>query len=154
MRHVRRRDGKPSALPPEAPAATAPPGPQPPRARTARPSPARTGPLIVSVQPAGLDNATWDRFRTGRLAATRTIDLHGRTVQSAFHALAAFLSRAYADRVRVVEVVTGGNSARGTIRRELPVWLNLAELRPLVLAAAQPHAAHPGAVRLLLRRTR
>ena len=40
------------------------------------------------------------------------------------------------------------------IRRELPLWLNLAELRPLVLAAAHPHAANTGSVRLLLRRIR
>jgi DNA-nicking Smr family endonuclease len=40
------------------------------------------------------------------------------------------------------------------IRRELPLWLNLPELRPLVLAAAYPHPANPGAVRLLLRRIR
>lgn len=88
------------------------------------------------------------------MAGRRTLDLHGRTMQSAFHALATFLSHAHADRLRVVEVVTGGNSARGAIRRELPVWLNLSELRPLVLAAAYPHAANQGAVRLLLRRTR
>ena len=40
------------------------------------------------------------------------------------------------------------------IRRELPLWLNLAELRPLLLAASHPHPANTGAVRLLLRRPR
>ena len=30
------------------------------------------------------------------------------------------------------------------LRRELPLWLNLPEIRPLVLAAAHPHAANPG----------
>jgi hypothetical protein len=42
------------------------------------------------------------------------------------------------------------------------LWLNLPEIRPLVLAAAHPHtssamhshAANPGSVRLLLRRPR
>jgi hypothetical protein len=34
------------------------------------------------------------------------------------------------------------------------MWLNLPEIRPLVLAAAHPHAANPGSVRLLLRRVR
>lgn len=152
MRHVRRRDGTPSAPPQDCPAAA--PAPQPRLVRPSATPQARTGPLIVGVQPPGLDNATWDRFRSGRMAGRRTLDLHGCTMQSAFHALAAFLSHAHADRLRVVEVVTGGNSARGAIRRELPVWLNLSELRPLVLAAAYPHAANQGAVRLLLRRTR
>ena len=50
-----------------------------------------------------------------------------------------------------VEVVTGQG---GVLRRELPLWLNLPELRGLVLAAAHPHATNPGAVRLLLRRVR
>jgi hypothetical protein len=40
------------------------------------------------------------------------------------------------------------------LRRELPLWLNLPEFRGVVLAAAHPHAANPGAVRLLLRRVR
>ncbi len=152
MRHVRRRDS--GSPPPPAPAAPPAAAVQARRAPADAVPPPFGTPLVVGVQPPGLDNATWERFRTGRAAPSRTLDLHGRTVQAAFGALAAFLSRAHADRVRVVEVVTGGDPARGAIRRELPVWLNLSELRPLVLAAAHPHAANPGAVRLLLRRTR
>jgi DNA-nicking Smr family endonuclease len=113
-------------------------------------------PLGIGAQPAGLDNATWNRFRSGRLTPTRTLDLHGRTAQRAFHALHSFLQAAHADRVRCVEVITGrgAGEAGGVIRRELPIWLNLPDLRPLVLAASYPHAANPGAVRLLLRRPR
>lgn len=119
-------------------------------------SPQRAAALVVDRQPGGLDNSTWNRFRTGRLAPTRTLDLHGRTAQRAFHALADFLHRAAIDRQRCVEVITGRGSGPegGVIRRELPLWLNLAELRPLVLAAAHPHPANTGAVRLLLRRPR
>ena len=50
--------------------------------------------------------------------------------------------------------MTGRGSEGGVLRRELPLWLNLPEIRPLVLAAAHPHAANPGSVRLLLRRAR
>ncbi len=84
----------------------------------------------------------------------RTLDLHGRTAQRAFHALHAFLHAAHADHVRCVEIITGRGSGEtgGVLRRELPLWLNLPALRPLVLAASHPHAANPGAVRLLLRR--
>jgi hypothetical protein len=32
------------------------------------------------------------------------------------------------------------------------MWLNAPSLRPLVLAAAHPHAANPGSTRILLRR--
>ena len=42
----------------------------------------------------------------------------------------------------------------GVLRRELPLWLNRPDIRPLILAAAHPHAANPGSVRLLLRRAR
>ncbi len=116
----------------------------------------RMGPLVVGIQPPGVDNSTWSRFRTGKLPAGRTLDLHGRTAQRAFFALQAFLGSAHADRMRVVEVITGRGSGEdgGVIRREFPLWLNLHELRPLVLAAAHPHAANLGSVRLLLRRPR
>ena len=117
---------------------------------------ARPSPLVVDRQPGGLDNATWNRFRTGKLPATRTLDLHGRTAHRAFHALQDFLARAAGDRQRCVEIITGRGTGPegGVLRRELPLWLNLAEFRPLVLAAAHPHPANTGAVRLLLRRQR
>lgn len=125
----------------------------------ARPRPmaaARVGhaplaPLAIGAQPGGVDSATWHRFRTGKLPAARTLDLHGQTAQRAFHSLAMFLRVAQAEGLRCVEVVTGQG---GVLRRELPLWLNLPELRGLVLAAAHPHAANPGSVRLLLRRAR
>ena len=122
---------------------------QPHRAPT-RPAPT----LGVGAQPGGLDNSSWNRFRSGKLAPVRTLDLHGRTAQRAFHALHTVLHAAHADRVRVVEIITGRGSGEtgGVIRRELPLWLNLPALRPLVLAATHPHAANPGSVRLLLRR--
>ena len=139
-----------------------PPAPEPGVAALALPAAPpvpvvhRMGPLVVGVQPPGVDNATWARFRTGKLPAGRTLDLHGRTAQRAFFALQAFLGSAHADRLRVVEVITGRGSGEGSgvIRREFPLWLNLHELRPLVLAAAHPHAANQGSVRLLLRRAR
>jgi len=115
-----------------------------------------TPPLSVGGQPGGLDSATWQRFRSGKLAAAGTLDLHGLTVQRAFHALVAFLRNAHAQRLRCVEIVTGrGNGVTGgAIRREFPLWLNLPEIRPMVLGAAHPHALNPGSVRLLLRRVR
>ena len=113
-------------------------------------------PVEVGEQPGGVDNRTWARLRTGKLPPGRQLDLHGRTAQHAFHALQAFLHRAQADRVQVVEVITGRGSGEGggVIRRELPLWLNLPPLRGMVLAVVHPHAANVGAVRVLLRRGR
>lgn len=131
----------------------------PPAPMPAAPQPGRPRPLAqlqVGTAPGGVDRATWTRFRTGKLAAARTLDLHGRTVQRAYAELHAFLGQAVADRVRCVEVITGRGSGEsgGVIRREFPLWLNGPALRPLVLAASHPHPANPGSVRLLLRRAR
>ena len=110
--------------------------------------------MRVGAAPGGLDKASWNKFRTGKIATMRTLDLHGRTAQRAFHALQAFLHAAHADHVRCVEVITGRGAGEtgGVLRRELPLWLNLPALRPLVLAATHPHAANPGSVRIMLRR--
>lgn len=142
--------------PPESPppAAVLPPRPSPMiMARAVRQKPR---PVAVGDHPGGIDTGTWERFRSGKLVTTRRLDLHGQTAQRAFHALVAFLRIAHADRVRCVEVITGRGSGEtgGVIRREFPIWLNLPEIRPLVLAATHPHAANPGSVRLLLRRAK
>jgi len=113
-------------------------------------------PLSVGTQPGGIDGATWQRFRTGKLLTARKLDLHGMTAQRAFHTLVSFLRSAHAEQARCVEVVTGRGSGEtgGVIRREFPHWLNLPEIRPLILGAVHPHALNPGSVRLILRRIR
>jgi DNA-nicking Smr family endonuclease len=113
-------------------------------------------PLAVGESPGGVDGASWQRLRGGKLVPERKLDLHGLTAQRAYHALVAFVRSAHADRLRCVEVITGRGSGdeTGVLRRELPLWLNRPDIRPLVLAAAHPHAANVGAVRLLLRRVR
>jgi len=143
---------------PEAPPepALAPGSALPPMPSAPLPVVKRLSPLQIGNHPPGVDKATWNRFRAGKLLATRTLDLHGRTAQRAFFALQDFLGSAHAEKLRCVEVITGRGSGEngGVIRREFPLWLNQPELRPLVLAAAHPHAANPGSVRLLLRRVR
>jgi DNA-nicking Smr family endonuclease len=136
--------------------ADATPAGSPATANAAR-APAVSRPFLdVGTHPGGLDKSTWTKFRTGRLPSMRTLDLHGRTAQRAYHALQAFVMSAHADGVRCVEVITGRGSGEqgGVLKRELPHWLNHPTLRPLVLAASHPHPANPGSVRLLLRRTR
>jgi DNA-nicking Smr family endonuclease len=126
--------------------------PGPPVAATRAPA----APLAVGDTPGGLDAASWKRLRSGRLVPERRLDLHGLTAQRAHQTLLAFLADAHADKVRCVEIITGRGSGEGggVLRRELPLWLNLPGLRPLVLAAVHPHPRNPGAVRLLLRRPR
>ena len=128
------------------------PSPTPPR-------PAKPGilaPIEIGTSPGGVDRSTWTRFRGGKLAPQRTLDLHGRTVQRAHAELHAFFGTAMAERLRCVEIITGRGSGEtgGVLRREVPLWLNDPALRPIILAASHPHPANQGAIRVLLRRIR
>jgi DNA-nicking Smr family endonuclease len=146
---------KPAEASPAKPTPPAPPARPKFAAQASKPRMVAT-PLTVGTPPGGIDKATWQRFQSGKLLAVRRLDLHGMTAQRAFHALVAFLRTAHAEQARCVEVVTGRGTgeAGGVIRRELPHWLNLPEIRPLILGAAHPHALNPGSVRLILRRIR
>jgi len=151
------------ALPPPPPVPVAPPPPAP-TAPAPVPPPAverpRTGrvhaPVHVGTAPPGIDSHRWRDLRRGRTRPERTLDLHGRRAQDAYHAVRSFLLSAHADGVRCVAVVTGKGPMPegGVLRREFPHWLNAPDLRHLVLGAAYPHVANQGAVHLLLRRRR
>jgi DNA-nicking Smr family endonuclease len=144
------------------PGITIPPPPAPiaqqaaPAAFAPLPAPRRstTAEIAVGVAPGGLDARRWKELRRGRIRPERTLDLHGRRAQEAHDAVRRFVADAIADGLRCVAIVTGKGSSEegGVLRRELPHWLNAPELRPLLLGAAHPHAANPGAVHLLLRR--
>lgn len=142
------------------PVTLAAPGPVPALGSLPAPSPKlRVKPkpveLTVGGPAAGLDSASWERLRRGRMRPQRVLDLHGRTVQAAFSAFEHFIAAARADGIRCVEVVTGrGAGEGGALRRELPFWLNLPQMRGAILAATHPHRANVGAVVLLLRRIR
>jgi DNA-nicking Smr family endonuclease len=141
-----------------APAAVAPPaaacaGAGPPRA-SAAPRPPAELPRRRRAGRAG--RAALARPAARPHPPERVLDLHGRRAHEAHGALRQLPGGAHADGVRCVAVVTGKGSTPegGVLRRELPHWLNAPDLRPLLLGAAHPHAANPGAVHLLLRRRR
>ena len=123
-----------------------------------------TAPLVAGRVSRRAARATGDRHAAGRRGQCHLAPLPHRQAAGGADArparphgaarvpcAGAFLRAAHAEGLRCVEVVTGQG---GVLRRELPLWLNLPELRALVLAAAHPHAANPGSVRLLLRRAR
>ena len=154
-RHVALLPGR--AAPALSPNPPIPPVPaRPPSPPLSRHSRVAAPEILVGERPTGIDNGSWTRLQAGRLRPDRTLDLHGRTAQHAFHALHAFLHQASAERLRCVEIITGRGSGAngGVIRRELPLWLNLPSLRSMVLAGVHPHPVNVGAVRLLLRRPR
>jgi DNA-nicking Smr family endonuclease len=119
---------------------------------------AKTPPL------APLDRRLKQRVARGREPIAARIDLHGMTQQRAHRALLGFLQRAQAEGARIALVVTGKGggargdqaSERGVLRRQVPVWLELAEFRPFVLGFEDAHVSHggQGALYVRLRRSR
>ncbi|MGE0596312.1 MAG: Smr/MutS family protein [Hyphomonadaceae bacterium] len=86
------------------------------------------------------------RVRRGKVEIDAVLDLHGYTQDSAFRALATFLSAARARGARCVLVITGsGRGGEGVLKRRLPDWLAGAELRPGLAGFAQAHRQHGGA---------
>lgn len=85
------------------------------------------------------------RVRRGNIEIDATLDLHGHTQATGRAALARFLTGAHARGARTVIVITGaGRAGQGVLRRLLPQWLALRELKPLVSGFAQAHRAHGG----------
>lgn len=128
------------------------------RAMLARPVVRRSRPqdLRIGVRSPGLDDTSWKRLSRGDLKVDAKLDLHGYIVQDAFERLIEFMHRAKSRNWRCVEVVTGlgSGATSGLIRRELPLWLQRSDIRPMVLAVVHPHSANHGSVRILLRTKR
>jgi DNA-nicking Smr family endonuclease len=89
------------------------------------------------------------------------IDLHGMTQASAHGALIHFLRRAQHDGARLVLVITGKGKAgtdshaeRGVLKRQVPLWLESPELRPLVIGFEAATIGHGGAGALYVRMRR
>lgn len=120
-----------------------------------RPSPP---PELAHGDVTGLDKRRAQRLKRGRLPIEARLDLHGMTQAGAHVALENFVTRSAAMGRRCVLIITGkgrGGEA-GVLRRQVPLWLNQANLRSKVLAFdyARPEHGGQGALYLLLRRRR
>jgi DNA-nicking Smr family endonuclease len=123
-----------------------------------RPAPTLAPPLVA------LDRRTLTALRRGKQDIEAVIDLHGLRQADAHGALRAFLHRSQGAGLKVVLVVTGKGAAggsgpfeeRGVLRRVVPHWLRLPDLRPLVVGfeEAAPHHGGAGALYVRLRRSR
>lgn len=121
----------------------------PPAAAIATPQRAGPPPL------APLDRRTRQRLARGTTEIGGRLDLHGLTQAEAHGALARFLHAAQARDVKVVLVITGKGGAegegRGVLRRQVPLWLEGADLRSLVVGYDNAGAGHGGAGALYVR---
>ena len=158
----------PLALPETSVPASLPEAPQPvPRVdvpRTIRPEGRKTPPqqdlahpLSESLArvPVQMDKRQFQRLSRGKLDPEARIDLHGMTLTQAHGALNGFILRAHAAGMRLVLVITGkGKSVaddgpiprrRGALKHDVPQWLCMAPLGPLVLEIREAHIRHGGA---------
>jgi DNA-nicking Smr family endonuclease len=113
-------------------------------------------PPLVCGQFVGVDGTRAKKLKRGDLPIEATLDLHGMTQEEALKALTKTLARAHASGLCVLRVVTGKGreDGGGVLRKALPAWLNLPEIRPHILTFthATPAQGSTGAFILLLRR--
>ncbi len=120
----------------------------------------------IASAPVEMDRKAFQRLRRGKLDPEARIDLHGMTLDQAHGALTGFVLRAHGAGKRLVLVVTGKGKdrdrggpipeRRGVLRHNVPHWLRLPPLGPLVLQVSEAHTRHGGggAYYVYLRRRR
>ncbi len=94
------------------------------------------------------------RVARGREAIDARFDLHGLTQSEAHAELLRFLRAASARGYRLVLVITGKgrrSGEGGVLRRQVPQWLALPELRSFVVGFEDAHIAHGGEGALYVR---
>ena len=113
-----------------------------------------------------IDANTAKKFKDGKFRIEAELDLHGCTEDKAFERVIEFVKNAYIGGKRCIAIITGkglhaDNEAdvfrnRGVLKERVPQWLNLPEIRPLILAInhPQPKDGGCGVIKILLRRKR
>lgn len=168
----RERDApSPVAFSPVAPAGPAKPSVKPAaRSPSVQEHPAGTVPRAgtsLSGSPAlSMDWRAFEKLRRGRLVPEARLDLHGMSAEHAHSALIGFISRAHADGLRLVLVITGKGrppdmtgplpQRHGILRHNVPHWLSAPPLIRKVLQVVEAHQKHggAGALYVYLRRQR
>jgi len=125
---------------------------------------ARSKPTVVAERPAPMPPAPpltpltrkmKQRISRGTHALDGRLDLHGMTQDEAHGALLLFLRSKQARGAKVVLVITGkgsrGGVGGGVLRRMVPLWLGLPELRGLVIGFESAATGHGGEGALYVR---
>lgn len=163
-RNVKPMKGK--VLPPEPEAEDKPATAAAPQMTTPVSVLAPLPPQRASMPPlAPVERKTLQALRRGRKDVDSVIDLHGMRQEEAHFALLSFLHRAQSSGHGLVLVITGKGGAaistglfeeRGVLRRIVPHWLRLPDLRHVVIGfeEASPQHGGSGALYVRLRRRR
>ncbi|CAN7692645.1 Smr/MutS family protein [Bosea sp. LjRoot9] len=143
--------------------------PEPPERVASTPVMAEAAIFVVAAKPAQskpappplapLERRLRTQLRRGQQGVEAVIDLHGMRQDEAHLALRAFLRREQARGCKLALVVTGKGAAgdslfgeeRGVLRRMVPHWLRLPDLRPLVVGFEEAEQRHGGAGALYIR---
>ncbi|MBN2631195.1 MAG: Smr/MutS family protein [Rhodobacteraceae bacterium] len=109
----------------------------------------------LASAPKQMDAKAYGRMTRGKLVPEARIDLHGMTLAEAHPDLIRFILNAHAQGMRLVLVITGKGKAKpdhgpiptciGVLRHQVPQWLRLPPLAPLILQVAEAHLRHGGA---------
>jgi DNA-nicking Smr family endonuclease len=152
IKPLRRRERE--ALDEESDAITAAPA-------AAKPKPAKpTAPPARPAKPPGppplapLARREKQKLVRGRAPIDARLDLHGMTQEEAHAALVHFLRRSQRAGAKFVLVITGKGTRAGepgVLRRQVPLWLGLAEFRDAVVGFEEAHMAHGGEGALYVR---
>ncbi len=131
--------------------------------KAAPPRPPAPPPKLAPKAPAlaNIDRRTKQRLSRGRTEIDARLDLHGMTQAAARTRLESFLKSAQARGHGLVLVITGkgrppsrdsyGEEERGVLRRQVPQWLSLPGLRPLVVGFTEASIGHGGTGALYVR---
>lgn len=160
IKPLRRR--KPKELEVAAEAGEEAAAPQAARARSSRapeaPKPAVTVPRPKAPPPlVTLGRRERTHLARGRKEIEARLDLHGMTQARAHRALIGFVTSSSENGLTFVLVITGkGRSGaldaeRGVLRRQVPEWLGLPELRRFVVGFEEASIGHGGAGALYVR---
>ena len=116
--------------------------------------------------PLQMDSKTGRKLKRGKLRPEGRLDLHGMTLAEAHPVLQSFIFGAHQNGKRLVMVITGKGKHRdatgpipqrlGVLRHQVPHWLRMPPLGPMVLDVTPAHVSHGGhgAYYVYLRRRR
>ena len=131
----------------------------------AAPKPVVKAPKLLPLAP--IERPLLRKISRGQNEIDAVLDLHGMRQDEAHERLRRFLQQSQFNHARLVLVVTGkGNSpsktldgeghGKGVLRRLVPDWLRMPDLRPVVMGFEQaaPHQGGSGALYVRLRKRR
>ncbi|WP_128255070.1 Smr/MutS family protein [Falsirhodobacter deserti] len=108
----------------------------------------------IAAHPLKMDARQFARMSRGKLSPEARIDLHGMTLAEAHPELVHFILDSHRRGMRLVLVITGKGKVRdeggpiptrtGVLRHQVPQWLRLPPLGPLVQQVAEAHLKHGG----------